>query len=398
MRRATGAHPARRRRSGGASPTWLAAERFLASRPDDVEWDSDGGVLDGVTVLDLTRILPGPLAGRLLAELGAQVTKIEPPDGEQGYDIPFMYLEGNRSKSSVEIDLGDERGRKKFRELARDADVVIENARAGVWDRMGLGEDDLHALDPRLIYARSKGYGVDGFHARLRAYEHVLQAMTGIQTTQGGSGAPRMMTIPASDYASPLYLSIGILCSLFSGRRDDAWPTVSASLAVAASVYEAEHLTRIDGTAAVRDEVGDDLRGPRGDQHISPVADGWVTIFAVSPEHRAALASALAVDPADVRRLEDALRDRSVDDVVAQLTAAGVPAAPSVAPRDVAADAQVVACDLLITLEHPKIGRVVQVGIPYSLSRNRPRVRGAAPVLPGDVSKWPTEPPGPPTR
>ena len=209
-----------------------------------------------------------------------------------------------------------------------------------------------------------------------------------------------MMTIPAADYAAPLYLSIGILCSLFCGRRDDAWPTVSASLAVAASVYEAEHLTRIDGSPAVQDDVGDDLRGPQSVQHIYPVIDGWVTIFAVSPEHRTALADVLdvAIDAVDVRAIEHAVRDRSVDDVVARLTAVGVPAAPSVAPRDVATDVQVVASDLLITLEHPKIGSVVQVDIPFSMSRNAPRVRGAAPVLPGDASKWPTEPPGAPTR
>ena len=208
-------------------------------------------MLSGVTILDLTRILPGPLAGRHLAELGADVTKIEPPGGEEGYAIPFMYLEGNRSKSSLEIDLRADEGRRQFRDLARHADVVIENARAGVWDGMGLGEDDLHELNPRLVYARAKGFGVEGPYAGLRAFEHVLQAMSGIQMTQGGSGAPRMMTIPASDYASPLYLAIGILCSLFEGRRNDTWPTVSASLAVAASVYEAEHLTQIDGKPAV---------------------------------------------------------------------------------------------------------------------------------------------------
>jgi formyl-CoA transferase len=305
-----------------------------------------------------------------------------------------MYLEGNRSKSSLEIDLRADAGRRQFRDLARRADVVIENARAGVWDGMGLGEDDLHELNSRLVYARAKGFGVEGPSAGLRAFEHVLQAMSGIQITQGGSGAPRMMTIPASDYASPLYLAIGILCSLFEGRRNGTWPTVSASLAVAASVYEAEHLTRIDGKPAVRDHVGDDLRGPSADRRIYCVADGWVTVCAVSAEQRAALASALDVDAVEVAVLDEALRHRSVDDVVALLTAAGVPAARSVGPREVVSDPQVAACNLLVTSEHPKIGRVVQVGIPYSLSRNRPRIQGPAPVMAGDASRWPTEVPG----
>jgi crotonobetainyl-CoA:carnitine CoA-transferase CaiB-like acyl-CoA transferase len=165
---------------GSSSATWTQAGRFGredAAATGDIPTD---GVLDGVTILDLTRILPGPLAGRLLAELGARVVKIEPPGGEEGYVIPFMYLEGNRSKESLEIDLKQQSGRDHFRELVRGADVVIENARAGVWDGLGLGDADLHALTPDLIYARSKGYGVEGSYSKLRAFEHVIQAMTGM--------------------------------------------------------------------------------------------------------------------------------------------------------------------------------------------------------------------------
>ncbi len=272
---------------GDAAPTWIgddALPRRAAPRPRGRRRNSTGGVLDGVTILDLTRILPGPLAGRHLAELGADVTKIEPPGGEEGYAIPFMYLEGNRSKSSIEIDLRDEAGRKQFRGArARSGRRDRERARRGV-GRDGARGGRPPRAQPAPDLRAAKGYGLEGPYAGLRAFEHVLQAMTGMQMTQGGSGAPRMMTIPASDYASPLYLSIGILCSLFAGRRSDTWPTVSASLAVAASVYEAEHLTRIDGTRAVRDDVGDDLHGPSADRHIYRLADGWVTVFAVSPE------------------------------------------------------------------------------------------------------------------
>src|SRR5665213_4133058 len=102
----------------------------------------------------------------------------------------------------------------------------------------------------------STGFGVEGPYSKLRAFEHVIQAMTGMQMTQGGSGPPRMMTVPACDYAAPIFLSIGILCSLLRGRRTGQGATVDASLAVAASVYEAEQLAVVADSPAVRDDVG----------------------------------------------------------------------------------------------------------------------------------------------
>jgi crotonobetainyl-CoA:carnitine CoA-transferase CaiB-like acyl-CoA transferase len=370
---------------GSSSAGWREVARF---GPDTAAAAGDtaaAGILDGVTILDLTRILPGPLAGRLLAEIGAHVVKIEPPGGEEGYVVPFMYLEGNRSKASAEIDLKLQAGRDEFRELVRAADVVIENARAGVWDRLGLGDADLHALKPDLIYARSKGYGVEGPYAKLRAFEHVIQAMTGMQQTQGGSGPPRMMTVPACDYAAPLYLSIGILCSLLRGRRMDSigsrGATVDASLAVAASVYEAEHLAVIGGSSGVHDDVGPHLRGPDGARQIYPVADGWVVIFAATRAQQDALCRCLQIASPEIEAVAAAVHGWVAAELVETLGAAGIAAARSVLPQEVSGDAQVISRGLLCALEHPTWGRVVQVGIPFSLSRNRPAVRSVAPVL-----------------
>jgi crotonobetainyl-CoA:carnitine CoA-transferase CaiB-like acyl-CoA transferase len=370
---------------GTAGATWCDDDRFGPDRSDIAAPDRPAPVLDGVTVIDLTRILPGPLTGRVLAELGATVIKVEPPGGEEGYramtgGVPFMYVEGNRSKQSVELDLQDEEGREQFRRLVRHADVVVENARAGVWDALGIGEADLRQVNPALVYARTKGYGVEGPSAGLRAFEHVLQAVTGIQITQGGSGPPRMMTVPACDYAAPLYLAIGVLTGLLTGRRSGAWPTVTASLASAASVYQAEHLVRIDGEPSTPDDVGPDLRGPDAARRIYQAADGWVTVFAPSAAQQAALCDVVGVGSPDA--LEEAFRSLHVEPVVAALSAAGVPAAPSVLPQDVARDPQVIDGGLLTTLEHPTLGRLVQVDIPFSLSLTPPRIQGPAPLLP----------------
>jgi crotonobetainyl-CoA:carnitine CoA-transferase CaiB-like acyl-CoA transferase len=370
-----------------STPVWAIEQRFSAHDPVSAPLAQPGDALADLTVLDLTRILPGPLAGRHLAELGATVIKIEPPGGEEGYSIPFMYLEGNRSKSSAAIDLKDPAGRERFRELVRCADVVIENARAGVWDRLGLGEADLHRLNPNLIYARSKGYGIDGPFAELRAFEHVIQAMTGIQMTQGGTGPPRMMTVPACDYAAPLYLAIGILCSLLSGRRNGNSPGADASLAVAASVYEAEHLSRVEGLPPVRDGVGPQLQGPDGGRHLYPVEDGWLVVYAATDRDREALRRALGLSSLSATVVGEALSGLTVTDALRLLDEAEVPAAASVQPAQVIGDAQVIDRELLLTLRHPTYGKTVQMGIPFSLSRSRPRVRGPAPELPEQAAR-----------
>ena len=370
-----------------STPDWTHEERFSAGIAAAAPTSSTDGVLADLTILDLTRILPGPLTGRHLAELGATVIKVEPPGGEEGYSIPFMYLEGNRSKTSVAIDLKDPAGQEHFRKLVRGADVVIENARAGVWDRLGLGEAALRELNPQLIYARSKGYGIDGPFAELRAFEHVIQAMTGIQMTQGGAGPPRMMTVPACDYAAPLYLGIGILCSLLSGRRAGEWPGVDTSLAVAASVYEAEHVARVGGLPPVRDGVGPQLQGPDGARQLYPVKDGWIVVYAATDQDRHALRRCLGVPEPDVPAVGEALRELSVTAALRLLDAAEVPAAASVLPADVTGDAQVIDRELLVTLHHPTYGKTVQMGVPFSLSRSRPRVRWPAPELPGQPAR-----------
>jgi len=375
---------------GDSSPEWRSHRRF--HQPSDNQTLAaapSGGALANVAMLDLTRILPGPLTGRLLAELGADVIKVEPPGGEEGYLVPFMYLEGNRSKSSVEIDLKDEAGRRRFETLAAGVDVVIENARSGVWDRLRLGEEELHAINPRLVYARSKGYGVKGPYADLRAFEHVLQAMTGMQATQGGSTPPRMMTVPAADYATGVCLAISVVCSLLNGRRKGDWLTVNASLATSATLLEAEHLTRIAGAERIRDDVGDDLRGPDGARHIYQVADGWVVVFASTAAARKSLMAALGADSTDSPAIAAALAGRSVAEVVNELGAVGVPVAPSVPPQQTADDVQVRSRGLLVPLQHPTHGWAVQVGLPFTLSRNTPRIRGHSPLLESERASTP---------
>ena len=124
------------------------------------------GALAGHRIVDLSSFWAGPLASRLLAELGAEVVKVEPPGGEGGFQmmpvLPNIYVDGNRSKRGLVLDLKDAGDRARLRDLVAASDVVVENAMAGVWERLGLDQAALHAVNPSLIYARAKGFGVDG--------------------------------------------------------------------------------------------------------------------------------------------------------------------------------------------------------------------------------------------
>ena len=148
----------------------------------------------GHRIIDLSSFWAGPLASRLLAELGADVVKVEPPGGEGGFQmmpvLPNIYVDGNRSKRGLVLDLKTPEDRARLLDLVAASDVVVENAMAGAWERLGLDEDALRAVNPALVYARAKGFGVAGPLASRPRFDYVVQAATGMEMTQGGGVRP----------------------------------------------------------------------------------------------------------------------------------------------------------------------------------------------------------------
>ncbi len=349
------------------------------------------GALGGHRIVDLSSFWAGPLASRLLAELGAEVVKVEPPGGEGGFQmmpvLPNIYVDGNRSKRGLVLDLKAPADRARLLDLVAASDVVVENAVAGVWERLGLDETALRAVNPALVYARAKGFGSVGPLATRPSFDYVVQAATGMEMTQGGGRAPVAGNVVVNDYGTGLLLAAGIVCALLGRARGAAVTTVEASLAVTATLYQAADVARlaVDGAAAADvDRVGaPELRGPSVGQRLYRANDGWVVVCCVTSSDVARLGTAVGLGASAVvgaDEVAEAVGTMTVEEVLARLRDSGVPAAVSLHHSAVPDDPQVVARGLLRQYRHPAAGRFVQVGIPLSLSVDAPAVKGPAPT------------------
>jgi formyl-CoA transferase len=356
------------------------------------------GALGGHRIIDLSSFWAGPLASRLLAELGADVVKVEPPGGEGGFQmmpvLPNIYVDANRSKRGIILDLKTPEDRVRLLDLVRASDVVVENAMAGAWERLGLDEAALRAVNPDLVYARAKGFGVTGPLATRPSFDYVVQAATGMEMTQGGGTRPVPVNFTANDYGTGLLLGAGVVLALLGRARGVAVTGVDASLALTATVFQSEDVAALatgSGAGVVPDRVGADLWGPTMWFHLYRATDGWVTVCCVTDVHRTGLLRALGLshevdaggDGATaplVDEVADAVGLLTVEATLSALRAASVPAAASVHPSAVPDDPQVVARELLRRYRHPAAGRFVQVGLPLSMSVDAPAVKGPAPT------------------
>ncbi|MEX3815249.1 CaiB/BaiF CoA transferase family protein [Paraburkholderia sp. BR13439] len=197
------------------------------------------GPLSGVKVLDLTQFLSGPFGTQILGDLGAEIVKIEPPGGELARGVPPHFVEGdsayylavNRNKKSVVIDLKTEKGAELVRELAAHFDVLVENNRPGVMERLGLGEAELRARNPRLVYCSISGFGQTGPDRDLPAYDMIVQAMSGGMSLTGEPGrAPVRAGIPIGDLAAGMYGVMGILAALVERQTSGEGRFVDVSM------------------------------------------------------------------------------------------------------------------------------------------------------------------------
>ncbi|MDQ4138217.1 MAG: CoA transferase, partial [Actinomycetota bacterium] len=187
--------------------------------------------LDGTRVLDLSQVMSGPFCTMILADLGADVIKIENPEqGDQtrkswGYSVigedSRAFLSLNRNKRSVSIDLKDPAGLERFLALAAEADVVIENFRPGVARRLGVDYDAVKAVNPRIVYASISGFGQSGPYAAYPGYDLIAQAMTGVMSVMGEPGGPPVKSaIPIADLGAGMFATIGILAALYARGTD----------------------------------------------------------------------------------------------------------------------------------------------------------------------------------
>ncbi|MDA0218563.1 MAG: CaiB/BaiF CoA-transferase family protein [Proteobacteria bacterium] len=366
------------------------------------------GPLSGVTVLDLTRVLAGPFCTLILQDLGARVIKVEVPGlGDEARGTgPFVdghstyFASINRGKESIALDLKDKTDRSIFMQLASRADVLTENYRPGVMDKLGLGWDVLHAHNPRLVYAAVSGFGHSGPYSQRPAYDMVVQAMGGIMSMTGHPGGePTRVGTSVGDVTAGLFTTIGIQAAL--RHRDQTGQGQKVDVAML------DCQLAILENAIVRYTATGEVPRPLGARHPSivpfaafPTADGHVIIAAGNdalfvrmcealerPDmardaryqtnaKRAEQVGALALE------IEEVLRHKPTAHWLKVLEAARVPCGPINDISQVVADPQVAARNMLVSVEGLEDGPIRVAGNPIKMSAfEDPTHRGPVPRL-----------------
>ena len=365
--------------------------------------------LAGLRVLDVSQIMAGPFCGMLLGDMGADVIKIETPGiGDQTRALMGFRLKGNdsagflalnRNKRSVELDLKHPAGREAFYELVRQADVLVENNRPGVAARLKIDYPTLSELNPRLVYASISGFGQTGPWSRRPGLDLIAQAMTGIMSVMGHPGAaPVKSSVPLADLGAGLFAAYGILSALIGRGHTGKGQFVDASLfetALGLSVWETAEYW---GTGQLPVPLGSANRMSAPYQAVR-ASDRYLVIGAANAKLWTALCEvigreALIADPrfvdnaarlrnreALVAEIESALADRTADEWVEALLAAGVPAARIHDYAEALTSEQAIAREMVIEIEHPVEGRVRVLGFPVKLSATPQQVRRAPPLL-----------------
>ncbi|MET9020975.1 CoA transferase [Actinopolymorpha sp. NPDC004070] len=363
----------------------------------------DQGSLSGVRVVEVGVFMAAPFAGMQLADLGADVVKVEPPGrGDPARQVgPYLQGEGsafvrlNRNKRSVAVDLKHPDGKAVLTRLLATADVFLQNLRPGAMDALGFDYESVRAVNPRLVYVSLSGWGQDGPRASLPGLDVMAQARAGLMSITGEpDGPPAKVGVPLCDLTCGLYAALAAVAALRSRDHSGAGQHVDVSLfesAVSMGIWEA-------GRYFATGEVG----GRLGSAHQSTApyqafatADGWVTFGAVTPRTWVAACAVLGLgELADDPRLADAYqrqllrseltpviqratRGWQTDELVRALEKAGVPCAPIADYAEVFTDDHLGERHYYWDAPHPTLGAVRQLGSPMRMSATPP-VRGRA--------------------
>ncbi len=363
--------------------------------------------LDGLRVLDLSSHLAGPYCSMLLGDLGADVIKVERPEGGDeargmppfvgGQSAPFMIF--NRNKRSLALNLKAREAREIVSKLVNRADVVLENMKPGAAERLGLGYRDLAASHPRLIYCSISGFGQTGPYRERGGFDLIAQGMSGLMSITGEEdGPPLRVPLPISDLSGGMFAVIGILAALAARERTGRGQLVDTSLLeapIALSVYEA---AQYFSTGEVPQRLGAGHRTSAPYQAFR-TKDGWITVGGAAQHLWLRLCNVLGVEhlSADPRFATNAERVKQRNALAAllqerleretsahwleRLEAEGIPAGPVSTYDQVFADPHVLHRKMVVEMQHPAAGRTRGLGIPIKLSATPGAIRRPAPLL-----------------
>jgi len=365
-------------------------------------------ILDGVRILDLSTVLAGPMASMLLADMGAEVLKIErPPEGDEMRHMPPYFYKGesayfisvNRNKKSVIIDLKTAEGKAIFLDLVRSADIVFNNARVGVMDRLGFDYENLAKINPRIICCSLSGFGRDSPYKDRPGYDLNIQAMSGVISMNGEPGRPpARLGVSMGDLSGAMYSAFAMVNALYyrekTGKGQDIDMALLDSLA-SLLTYQSQYFW-----------VAGVLPQQIGSGHMTSVpyqafetADSWLVIDAHSQKHWRILCDVLGVqqhadDPKyatlDARRrnkeelvrwLSTAIKQKTTDEWMAILAPAEIPVAPINTVDQALSDPSLLARKMVVEFEHTLGGKIKSLGNPVHMSEMKEQPYTSPPLL-----------------
>jgi len=365
--------------------------------------------LEKIKVLDLTQVMAGPFCCQLLADMGADVTKVEPPGtGDQarrsmGFTMKgedtAAFLAVNRNKKSVTLNLKDGEAREIFYRLVREADVLVENFRPGVTKKLGIDYETLKEINPRLIYASISGFGQTGPYAARAGYDLIAQGMSGVMSVTGEPGRPPVKCgVPIGDLSAGLFCAFGVLTAYIARQSTGRGQYIDTSLfegALALSIWETAELW---ATGRIPQPFGSAHRLTAPYQALR-TRDGYINVGAnnqrlwkrlctaigreelMEDERFATNERRMANREELARELESTLRERTTGEWMEVLLEVGFPAGPIYNYGQVFEDEHTLAREMMVEMEHPVEGTVRGLGIPVKLSETPGAVPRAAPLL-----------------
>ncbi|MGH2588720.1 MAG: CaiB/BaiF CoA transferase family protein [Dehalococcoidia bacterium] len=398
------------------------------------------GALDSIRVLEFSQIIAAPFCGMLLSDMGAEVIKVEPPEGEAwrifAQFIPLeskMFISLNRGKKSLPLDISSPDAQRIVHKLIEDVDVVVVNYRPDVPARFGIDYETLSAINPRLVYCENTAFGRLGPDSYRPGYDIIIQAMSGLMASENKvvNGVPQVVSATAvADFATGIMMAYGITAALLAREKTGRGQKVEAALLASALAVQTSSFTFIDSydtgwlpgfleqleearqRGAAWEEMAALRMGAMPTQAVGNIyyrtyktKDSYMAVGCLSQSLRRKMAAALQIsDP----RLQDPNLDltneevrakliKLVEDVealfatrttaewLALLDAAGVPAGPVRFVQELFDDPQVQANDLVVELEHPLAGPLRMVGPPLKMSDTPPRAQSASPPLGQDT-------------
>ena len=362
------------------------------------------GALEGIRVVEMASYVTGPFAGVLLADLGADVIKVEEPGkgdpfrgwGEKLYASNFCSL--NRNKRSVSLDIRKDGGRDVLLKLLEKADVFIENFRPGTMERRGLGYEQVRELNRRIVYCSISGFGRHGPYRDFPGFDTVGQAMSGLLSLLTDPGEPKGMGISFSDHLTGIYACYGILAALVNRMMTGEGQQVETSLLRATIAFTSENATRYFETGEVPRRAHrthsagvfafEDQSGLPFVIHLSSPEKFWQGLLEVVGKKEWASDPLLRDRKGRQenhdelsKRLQEVFRRGHRDDWIRQLREKDVPCAPMNTLEEVFQDPQVREYGFPVEVEHPKMGKRRLVGSAVEMSRTPPKIKTPPPVL-----------------